>query len=291
MATLEVLDVGHGVCVALETDDGQLWLFDCGHGDDAQPSIRFAGRAINKLFVSNYDHDHISDLPGLAGNVRTLVRNPSISAQQLRALKAESGPIGHAMAVLLSMIGSTHTMPVAPGAGTSPGVRTTLFYNDFSWGSSPEHGVFRDTNNISLVTFLEVNGLRIVLPGDLERPGWRALLQRPDFRAELARVNVFMASHHGRESGFCEEVFDYCKPQLVVISDSEKVHETQEMTNTYASKASGIELNGVKRWVLTTRKDGAVRFTTTPYATTVDTNATMLQRLAMYYGNGTSMRL
>jgi beta-lactamase superfamily II metal-dependent hydrolase len=276
MATVEVLDVGHGVCAALTTDDGKLWLFDCGRDGVVRPSVRYYGRPVDRLFVSNYDQDHISDLPGVVEDcgVRVLTRNPTITAGQLRAKKTESAPVTDAMETLLAMI-QTHTGSVAAAALAPPGVQTSMFWNTFSPIADPDRGLFDDTNNISLATFLHVHGLHMLLPGDLEETGWRALLRNPAFRAELGRVNVFMASHHGRRSGYCEEVFKYCKPQLIVVSDSEKVHETQEMGNAYAEKASGLWLDNQMRSVLTTRYDGTIYIVATPTQTLVDTDVAL----------------
>jgi beta-lactamase superfamily II metal-dependent hydrolase len=117
---------------------------------------------------------------------------------------------------------------------------------------------FSDTNNISLVTFIERGSTKLIIPGDLEQDGWEALLGRQDFVTELADVNVFVASHHGRESGYCEDVFNVCSPHVIVFSDSEIVHGTQEMSQTYAQHASGVQFNGETRYVLSTRNDGSI---------------------------------
>lgn len=100
----------------------------------------------------------------------------------------------------------------------------------------------------------------IVLPGDLEKAGWEKLLENKTFRDNLGRVNIFVASHHGRESGYCTEVFEYCDPAIVIISDESKQYETQE-TN-YTQYARGITWNQTEvRKVLTTRSDGKLTIT------------------------------
>jgi hypothetical protein len=96
-----------------------------------------------------------------------------------------------------------------------------------------------------------------VFPGDIERDGWLVMLERADFRQYLSQVNVFVASHHGRENGYCEEVFRYCKPDIVVISDKGIQHDTQE--HCYDSHATGLDFSrSGRRYVLTTRKDGHI---------------------------------
>ena len=78
----------------------------------------------------------------------------------------------------------------------------------------------------------------------------------------LSRTDVFVASHHGRESGYCAEVFNYCKPRLVVMSDGSINYDTQLMASTYAQHTSGewfMTPSGQEfRKVVTTRKDGNI---------------------------------
>jgi hypothetical protein len=74
-------------------------------------------------------------------------------------------------------------------------------------------------------------------------------------------VDIFIASHHGRESGYCENVFNYCTPKLIIISDK-SITETS-ITDTYRTYSQGLNVvsgNGSisKRYVLTTRNDGAI---------------------------------
>ena len=118
------------------------------------------------------------------------------------------------------------------------------------------YGTFSDTNNLSYVTFLHGPSFNLVVPADLERAGWLKLLELDDFKAHLRRTRIFVASHHGRESGYCKEVFDHCSPEVIVFSDSNIKYSTQEMTNTYARHASGTTFGGSPRKVLSTRNDG-----------------------------------
>ncbi len=70
-----------------------------------------------------------------------------------------------------------------------------------------------------------------------------------------------MASHHGRENGYCREVFDHTgQVAVVAFSDSPVQHATQEMATTYAQHARGIQFNGQTRYVLTTRNDGTIEW-------------------------------
>ena len=125
------------------------------------------------------------------------------------------------------------------------GVDVNFFQNPYP--------LFHDTNNLSKVTFLRCRGINIVFPGDLEKPGWRELLKNSSFCSELETVNLFVASHHGRESGYCSEIFDHCSPDIIIISDTSIQYETQEVD--YRKHATGIRwADGTMKYVLTTRK-------------------------------------
>ena len=249
-------DVGHGFCAHLHHDNGNVMLWDCGHKADPEhrpsqflPALGI--RTVHRMFVTNYDEDHISDLPNLrrAVDINILHRNRSITPAQLKRLKEQSGPISPAMSSLLSMLDTYNAHISNPP--TFPNITFTRFHCVY-----PED--LRDTNNLSIVTFLEAPMGNFLIPGDIERPAWQKLLQQPDFRSRLARVSVFIASHHGRTSGYCREVFNYCSPAVVIFSDGPKQYATQEETDTYAAHASGVNFNGRRRRVITTRSDGSI---------------------------------
>lgn len=258
---IQIFDVAHGFCAYVVGDNGNTMLIDCGHNNETEfyPGLYLSTHgctAIQRFFTLNYDEDHLSGLPAL----RTLIpihilhRNMSITPDELRNLKLQAGPLGAGITALLEMMDSFSTGPITPFPAY-PSLEFQLFWNVYP--------VFTDTNNLSLVLFLHYPGLSIVFPGDMEKAGWRNLLQRADFRNHLARVNVFVASHHGRESGYEDQVFNFCNPEIVIISDESKQYDTQE-TN-YAKHASGISWNsgGTSsiRKVLTTRNDGMITLT------------------------------
>jgi beta-lactamase superfamily II metal-dependent hydrolase len=257
-----ILDVGHGLCAyAQDSANGALLVFDCGHKELPEvvrpstiiPGAGQYGARIERLFISNYDQDHISDLPGLRQSfkIKCFHRNRTLTAQQLRGLKMQSGPITGAMNELLDM---HHTYTGPDEALPTPNIDWELFNNPYP--------AIADANNLSMVTVLNVNGLRILLPGDLEHPGWMMLLNDAGFRSAIARgIDIFVASHHGRENGYCREVFD-CIGQVdvVVFSDSPVKCATQEMANVYSQHARGISFNGEMRYVLSTRKDGTLNW-------------------------------
>lgn len=207
---------------------------------------------INRFFVTNYDEDHISDIESLQHKIRILHRNKSISPDQLRGLKEETGPVSPAMEALLGMM-TRYIFGEPDPPPEFPGISYNTFYHNYP-------SDFEDTNNLSFVTFVDLPIGNFVIPGDLEEQGWRLHLQDSNFQDCLRRVNVFVASHHGRESGYCEDVFTYCRPEVVVFSDGPITYATQEEAQKYAQHAEGVDFEGRRRKVLTTRQDGSLRW-------------------------------
>lgn len=265
---LHIFNVGHGFCAFFIADNGNVALFDCGHDDAVgfRPSNYLTRRVsgIELFVISHYDEDHLSDLPNLRAlsssiPIHTLRRNKSMTLHQIRELKRHEGsPLGPGLKAALEM-GGTYTTTVRDIDFAGAEIKT--FHN--SYGTA--YPQFADTNNLSVLTFIHQGSVSIVLPGDLERAGWRALLTNPTFVEHLKRVNIFVASHHGRANGYLPEVFTYCKPSIVVISDTSIQHDTQD--NEYRLHVQhGLSWNNgtETRYVLTTRKDGNITITTTP---------------------------
>ena len=103
-------------------------------------------------------------------------------------------------------------------------------------------GAPNTTNDLSLVVVAQFGVFKIVFAGDLEVAGWRRLLGLPSFRQDLMGTSVFVASHHGRESGRCTELFDLFRPQLVIISDDERQFDSQDTDDWYRNRCSRRDL-------------------------------------------------
>lgn len=261
---LEVFDVEHGACALVTTSNGRRIMIDCGHNARTgwRPGTFLVGAGIprlDRLFITNYDEDHVSGIRDLFANVwvQALFRNPSVRPSDIRDLKSDEG-MGLGIDTLVRSIEGHFTAP-AP-VDDFGDTHFTCYWNNYD----PLFG-FVDENNLSLVTFVTCGVHKIIFPGDMEKAGWRRLLQNPAFVNELAGVDVFVASHHGRENGYCEEVMQLCRSiSVVVISDKHKGHQTQETVPQYRRHAAGIYFPNGKRHVLTTRRDSSIEFNLSP---------------------------
>jgi beta-lactamase superfamily II metal-dependent hydrolase len=265
---LRVWDVEHGACAMLTQrlngQEGRLAMIDSGCTDDWRPSTyirHYLNRTtLDYLFITNADQDHMSDLKGLDEahvTVPVLIRNPTYTGQQMAQIKAISGPLSRDATWYVNACGSYNEPVTEPFNAYMGGITATWFFNPY-----PQ---FVKTNDLSLVVFIQYAGFKILFPGDLEVAGWRALLADRSFRSELSTTSVLVASHHGRQSGYCEEVFNHFTPDAVVISDKPIVHDTQRTVPDYRRvvRDEGVIVRTTmkRRHVLTTRRDGTITFT------------------------------
>jgi beta-lactamase superfamily II metal-dependent hydrolase len=261
--TIEIFDVGHGGCASITAPNGNRLMVDCGHNNERPwwPSAHYTGLDIEELVVSNYDEDHVSDLHDLMKftDISFIRHNSSVSAVDLVYLKMENG-MGPGIERLQQWMESVEGKTSTESPNFGP-MKVTYYYNSYPTD-------FDEENNLSVVTFIEWSDFRIVFPGDLEEKGWQKLLSNYAFCEELRHINVFVASHHGRKSGCCEEVFKICTPQIVVMSDRDKQFDSQETNSWYANRCEprGVPYKGRTRYVFTTRYDGDIRIKVDPAA-------------------------
>lgn len=250
---VHIFDVEHGECSAVETPSGDLILIGAGHNSSTnwRPSdwLKKRNQRPHCLVLSNLDRDHLSDLPSFEPGVRptSIKHNNSVNPDWVESLKIEeSGEVHDSIKTALHWVRNVFTgSPIT----LEYGMEIMFFHH------SPIK--FQDTNNLSVVTFLSYNNIGIMFPGDIETAGWQEFLKDENFLNCLRRTNIFIASHHGREGGYCKEVFDHCSPHVVIISDKSIVHDTQDH-DLYNGHCGGIDFSGTTRKVLTTRTDGKI---------------------------------
>ena len=186
---LNIFDVAHGACALLTSADGKHFMIDCGHNADTnwRPGTFLRSKGISKLEmlgITNYDEDHVSGLPNLLDNVevKSLSRNTSVSPETLLKMKEEHGA-GFGIQTLVKMMRRYNTPSNPPPSFSN--IQYKRFYNN--------HPSFTDTNNLSAVFFVTIDGVNFIFSGDLESAGWENLLKNPNFSAAVKNTHVFVA--------------------------------------------------------------------------------------------------
>jgi beta-lactamase superfamily II metal-dependent hydrolase len=254
---VEIFDVGHGQCAVITAPNGRRMMLDCGDRWDEEtfwtPSLHYFGETIDLLALTNLDEDHLSNFKGMIENCTLpwILTNPTIGAREFALLKEDG--MGSGAKAFAAWLARPRGLP-GPQPDFGP-----VQIRWYSWSFIP--GVVNKTNDLSLAVVVQFGAFKIVFTGDLEVAGWRRLLTMPEFRADLVGTTVFVASHHGRESGCCTELFDLIRPQLVIISDHEHQYDSQDTNAWYRSRCTGAVFasNALeRRYVATTRKDGSM---------------------------------
>lgn len=264
-----VWDVQHGNAIYMKTPNGTNIMFDIGlgsYGDDWEFSplsyLKYKWRVdrLHYLVISHPHADHISDISNMFDlNLKpeVLCRPKGIDLDLIN--KSNQSEYSEIIEQYLEL-DRTYTDPVpewqAPSNSDNNG---GVSIRNFMQTEKGTHNL----NNYSIVSVVEYANEKILIPGDIESAGWEVLMGRRDFLSAIAGTTIFVASHHGREAGFCREVFKckYCAPDVVIVSDGK--YSDTSITNKYGYYTQGVWVNRrngnpTTGRVLTTRNDGPI---------------------------------
>ncbi|MEA5532709.1 hypothetical protein [Crocosphaera sp. XPORK-15E] len=250
MIDIQIFEVEQGFCAAIDRSDRHAILIDCGSGSQFQPSQYIWQKhchSLDYLVLPAYTKDHLAGFPALVNQswqhdipIHFLVANPTVNTEQFSAFKRFPQSLDHS---LINLTDSSQTIEIDE-------LKLSFFWNKY-----PD---FEAPHNLSLVTFIQYRDINMILPSDLETDGWYNLLQSANFRQRLERVNMFVAANHGEETGYCQEVFNYCNPEVIIVSNKKHQPLSPKMMRQYNSHAKGAPLGVSEKKVFTTYQDGTI---------------------------------
>jgi len=261
MLEITVWNVNHGSAAYIKTPNNRHVVVDLGdEGENFSPLRTLHSRGVRQLDVVVITHphrDHLDDIHNLS-----LVAPQSLwTPWHLSEAAIRNGNRSEDIAIVNRYLELQRscTFPVNPAneLTASPnfgGVDFQVF--------SPRFCDDSNINNHSMVVVASYAGSKIVIPGDSEAPSWKELLNLTTFTSAVKGTDVLLASHHGRDAGYCAELFEAMgKPKLVVVSDG-RFGDTSA-TDRYSKQATGwtvFDAAGLSetRKCVTTRKDGHV---------------------------------
>jgi beta-lactamase superfamily II metal-dependent hydrolase len=262
MANLKIsfLDVGHGDFIYCETPLGENMLIDCGYGDVIPSKFLSKVTTINELQISHPHTDHFDDIIDVSTKTIKSFRCPKTTLfkdDKIGWKKKDADKLKKLREI-------EKNVPVDNNA-----IKTDKTFDHIVWAPSDIN--YDDPNTSSLITILTFNGFKILLGGDLPNEGWLKLLGKKDFVESIKGTTILKASHHGRDEGYCSELFDVISPKLCIISDKalDKDNKSTVATDKYSSaikkNGGGMEFvyvsTGISAgisYVLTTRKDKSI---------------------------------
>jgi competence protein ComEC len=239
----DVLAVGHGLTVVIQTPGGRTLVYDCGRMGDPSVGRRIIAPAlwarglsrIDEVILSHADQDHYNGLPDLLGRFAIGV---------VRVPPGFGGPANPAADRLIAQVRS-RGIPVrtteAPESWDAGGVGIAVEHPPAGWPLEVSD------NARSLVLDVAHGGRHLLLTGDLEQIGLVELIGRP--RPEPP-PDVLLSPHHGGRSANPVALFDWASPGAVVVS--------QRPPRGGSSDALAVvEQRSIPLW--RTWRDGAIR--------------------------------
>jgi competence protein ComEC len=267
-----VYDVQHGSATYMKTPVERHIIFDLGTGSIKDKNLTFSPllhlknrwgvEELDEVIITHPHRDHIDDIFNFDKlSPKVLHRPKHLTEAEIRGDSRNSKGEQRKIDKYLE-IHRRYSQPV--GDGESPTDSANNGGIDFQF-FTPTKCPRDNINNHSIVTVVSYLGWKMIVPGDNETQSWEELLERKDFREAIKGTMVLMASHHGRENGFCENLFKYITPRLVIVSDGPV--GTTSITDKYYNVTTEAGWNVThtdsgeteQRWVLTTRNDKSIR--------------------------------
>ncbi len=268
MLKVVVWDVQHGNATYIQTPNNKHIVIDLGIGsyNYAKSAAVFSPllhlrdkygiTQLDSVIITHPHTDHIDDILNFDTLVpKVLTRPKHLSEDDIRK---GNQPTDKALIDTYLEISTRYHYPVAqsdnPLLPENNGGVIIQTFTPTSCGTS-------NLNNHSIVTVVSFANCKMLIPGDNEPPSWNELLKQDDFVRAIQDTDIFLAPHHGRESGYSPELFEHINPRLTIISDG-RFCETSA-TSPYANQTRGWTVyrrsgGTQERKCVTTRNDGVI---------------------------------
>lgn len=202
--TVDVLDVGQGDAIILQSPAGKTVLIDAGTGKkDVVPMLR--ARGIEKLDLAIASHAHADHIGGM---------DEVLEAFPVRVYVDQAMP--HTTATYNKVMGLVES----GGAAYKPGDRGVAFNLDdgirleLLGPAEPKlRGTRSDLNSNSVVVRVTKGDHCMLFTGDAEEPTEQMLLQKG-----LEPCNVLKVAHHGSGHSSSQRFLDALQPRYAIIS-------------------------------------------------------------------------
>ncbi|MDR2043775.1 MAG: ComEC/Rec2 family competence protein [Clostridium sp.] len=229
---IDFLDVGQGDCICIQTETGEVYLFDGGSSSRRQigkyailPYLKQQGITyLDAVFISHPDTDHYSGIlellemgeeHGIAIGKMVL---PAIAAdsrrQEFEGLLGGEGSGGEGGN---AGEGESAGEPAVPVCYMAAGSAWNSKDISFLCLHPPDGYEAADANAYSLCYLVEAGDFSLLLTGDVEGKGEeRLLLELAERRIE--NLTVLKVAHHGSRNSTSQAFLDQLDPAVAVIS-------------------------------------------------------------------------
>jgi len=266
MLYLKLWDVKYGNATYIKTPNGKNIVQDLGIGALKTGSATFSPLSflknsmkidkLDEVIITHPHADHIKDIFNFDSFTPEVINRPKhlTKAEIVTANRKEDQELVEKYIEISTRYNEDISANNTPlHAQNNGGTSIQVFH---STGSNPAN-----INNQSVVTVISYAKSKVILPGDNDEESWQELLSQNSFKKAIEDTDIFVASHHGLESGFCNDLFDYFHPKLIIISNGRFADNNCLMR--YKEIASGLDIhlrNGgiAEKKCLTTKSDGNI---------------------------------
>lgn len=272
-----VFDVGNAFCSLIKSPNGYGLMIDCGcHNDkdnpvdvirnnvewlELKPFVASTGTSypLGLLHITHPDDDHVRNAARIERELKPYL---------LRKIKWEEFPDG-------KDINNDYKQSIDNQyRGSNPETiewgfdENKIFQIPIDTVKTDEELSKKVRNNSSILRYISHNGVRILFTGDLETAGWQWLIDnnRDFVNTVKSGIDIFIAPHHGHNSGFPKCLFDLIGNVKMIIHSkgSEANIEGTDVAAQYSNYADGANYYNLKDKkvyngkVLTTRSNGNI---------------------------------
>ncbi|ALM50125.1 metallo-beta-lactamase [Flavobacterium psychrophilum] len=260
---MRVWDVKHGNAIYLRTPNNKHLVYDLGRGDYSENSDdrspletlydHYGVRTINYLMITHPHRDHIDDILNLDKFKVISMHKPSLTKDEvvLNYRKGDNPKYDKYFE-----LDDLFSVPSGPSTTISNpenfgGLNVKVF-------STPS--LIGNLNNKSLLSVIEYESIKVIIPGDNEFDSLDLLMKRNEFKAAIEDCDILIAPHHGRESAYHKDFVKLANPLLTIVSDGSLCDTSANHRYSSVSRGWTVHKNGVKteRKMLTTNSDGEV---------------------------------
>jgi len=239
--SIRLWDVEHGLAIWIQTPNGQNHWIDTGKiAEDPQRGengfdpagwvkSKYGVKSLDYLIITHPDEDHYNGLPELSSAfypIKVLCRNKEFINNRTKELFGKDN------------LSDADIENLKPDKQTLYSMHKQ-YNQSVDWNENPQnpevnggvtvqtyHAPYTDNisvNNASIIVFYKYKNRLFVVTGDIEKSGWDEVYNNHKVEIDkLIRDSdsvVLVAPHHGRESGYIQEMVDILLPTLILVSD------------------------------------------------------------------------
>lgn len=260
-------DVQHGHATYIRTPNDRHIVIDLGTGDYSGRDeafsplthlrTRYNVSRLDYVVITHPHRDHIDDILNFdMMSPKVLHRPKSIPNSKLMENVRQQD---YAKFAKYCEINDRYVWPIEEGSLNDTNVPHHWGGVDIRFFQPPDKEA-TNINDHSIVTVIDFEGYKAVIPGDNEKASLEQLMQNPNFIEAVKDADVLLAPHHGRDSGYLAAFVRLVNPRISIVSDGRFCETSANQCYSAMSRGTTVRTGtySEERKCLTTNSDGEI---------------------------------